>query len=226
MHICLNIYGQPRNIELTINTYTNSIKIPNVKFHILYTTWDTENIDQFERYFPDAFIRQYKHPDLNNYSHITDNLIIDPTNRKLDRCIQHSVLGFYIKSMTEHTIKEYESINHINFDFIITTRSDIWLNTNIGCFYNHICNIINDNTVFVANDPAYTIYNDQPSIPDSMFIANRLVTSKIIRQLDFLQHCAVKNTNYIHPESSFFNALSYLNLHIEKLNFTCFPHII
>lgn len=226
MNICLNFYGQPRNVQLTLNTFNNCINTSDVTFHILYTTWDKENIDEFKQAFPNAFIRQYQHPDLNNYTHITNNYIMDPTNQNLHRSIQNSVFGLYIKSMTEYTINDYEFFNNIKFDFIITARTDIYLNMNICCFYKYIIDSINDNSVYVAHEPTFTIYPEQPSIPDAMFIANRVVTLKIIKQVHFLQHCVVKNTNYIHPESSFFNALSYLGLHIEKLNYTCFPHIL
>jgi len=229
MQICLNYYGQLRNITLTQSIFNKFIDTSNVTYHILYSTWNNENIEPFKKVFHNSYINQYDYPDFSNYKNITESYAVDPTNSgnyineyPHVRTMNHCILGYYIKSMTDHTITKYESLHNINFDIIVTLRTDIYLNINISEFYNYIKENINDNVVFVAYDPEFAVFPNQPAVADSIFIANRLVTTKILKQIDLLQYCAVKNTNYIHPESALYNLFEYLGLNIIKLQFKGF----
>lgn len=223
MNICLNYYGQPRNIELMKHTFDQHIQNSNITYHILYTTWDTEPIEEIKQKFPNSFISQYPHPNNDMFTHLIDRFIMDPGNQH--KSLLHYLLGLYIKSMTIKTIEEYEKNTNIKFDFIISIRSDIYMNHNISDFYDFILDNINNNMIFVACDPKFDSYS-QYALPDVMFISDKSVCEKMLNQLYIIEHCAVKNTNWFHPESSFFNTIEYFQLDIKELPFKAFPEPI
>lgn len=220
MHICLNYYGQPRNIELMKNTFEHHIKNSDITYHLLYTTWDTEPVDEIVKHFQNVFILQYPHPDNNIFTDLINRFSMDPGN--WHKTVLHYLLGLYIKSMSIKTIEEYEKNTNIKFDFIVSLRSDIYINRNFSIFYDLIAQNMNDKMVYVACDPKFDVYS-QPALPDVMFMANKYVTYKMLDQLAIVEHCAVKNKNWFHPESSFFNAIEYLGFVINELPFKAFP---
>ena len=59
-----------------------------------------------------------------------------------------------------------------------------------------------------------------------MFISNRDTSKKILEQLDILDNCNIANTNFFHPETSFYNAIVFLKIIINELNFGAFPQPI
>jgi hypothetical protein len=115
----------------------------------------------------------------------------------------------------------YEEKNNINFDFIVSLRTDTYLDNHLCNFYDIIHTNL-DNVVYVANNPTFAIHN-QPALPDVMFISNKNTSKKILEQLDILDKCVVNNTNFFHPESSFYNALTFLKINIYNLNLSAFP---
>ena len=84
--------------------------------------------------------------------------------------------------MSYTTIINFENNNNINFDFIITLRTDMYLNNHLSNFYDTINKNLN-NTVYVANSPKFSIYN-QPSLPCVMFISDKETSKKILEELD------------------------------------------
>jgi hypothetical protein len=126
--------------------------------------------------------------------------------------------------MSYTTIINFEKNNNINFDFIITLRPDIYLNNHLSNFYSIINKNLN-NTVYVANSPKFSIYN-QPSLPDVIFISDKDTSKKILEQLDILLNCNIKDTYFFHPESSFYNAITFLKININELNLGAFPQPI
>jgi hypothetical protein len=223
MKICLNYYGQNRDINITKYTFENFIKSDNVdiEYYILYTTWDTENTNEFKELFQNSFIEQIEYPNLNNYKFIIDNYKMDPTNP--NKTIEHYLLGLYIKKMSYKTIEKFEECNNINFDFIISLRTSIYLYDNhLSVFYNDINqNLINK--IYVAKDPCFDVHPNQPALPDIISIANKNITKKQLEQIDVLDNCLVIGTNFFHPESSFFNILKHHKIDIISLNFRAFP---
>jgi hypothetical protein len=216
MKICLNYYGQPRNLDITKYSFDNFIKNDNIEYHILYTTWDNEDITHFKQLFSTCFINQIEKPDLNDYTKIIDNYTVDPTNPH--KTIQHYLLGLYIKKMSYTTIEKY---NH-DFDFIISLRTDIYLHDfHLSTYYNTILNNLN-NTVFLPHEPKFPVYNENAS-PDTLYISNKSVMQQILCQIDILENCSVSNTNLFHPETSFYKSLVFYNLNIQLLNFRAFP---
>jgi len=97
------------------------------------------------------------------------------------------------------------------------------MNHNISTFYNLISQTINNNMIYVAYEPKFNAYS-QYALPDVLFIASKDVTYKMLNRLSIIEHCFVKNTNWFHPESSFFNAIEYFGFIINELPFKAFPH--
>jgi hypothetical protein len=160
---------------------------------------------------------------MSNYSTIIQNYEMDPTNACVKN-VEHYIKGLYVKQNSYNTIENYEKLNNIKFDFIITLRTDIYLDKHLFEYYEKIMNNLY-NTVYVANSPKFNIYNN-PSLPDVICIANKEITKKIVDQLSNLSYCVVNNSNFFHPETSFYNALKHLDLNILELELKAFPRQI
>ena len=214
-NICVNYYGQPRNIDNCTNIFNNFIFDYNCKFTILYTTWNTENIEQFKDKFENAYIRCIDKPEEKKFKDLINKYKVDQTNSH--KTLYHCLLGLYIKYESGNTIKEYIK-NTYNFDIIITLRTDTKLSKNP--YFNFYNNII-DNSVYIPNEPKYDVYKNG-ACPDTSFMSNQNVMLKILNQVNDFQHCILKNTIY-HPESSFYNYLIYLKLNLIYLPIYSFP---
>jgi hypothetical protein len=220
--ICINYYGQVRNVNITRNTYNKFIK-DNNEYHIIFTTWNNENTKDFELLFPSSYIKKIETPKMDDYSVYVNNIVVDKTNNHKN--IEHIIYGLYIKKMSYDTIDEYENINNINFDFIISLRTDVYLNRNLNVFYGCIDNFLNNNVVFVAAEPKFQAYNE-PALPDVLCISNKVVMKKMLSQLDSLDKCLLANSNQFHPETSFLKYINFLDLKYYELQLRAFPQPI
>jgi hypothetical protein len=217
--ICLNYYGQVRNNNITRDTYNKFIQGDN-EYHIIFTTWNNENTTDFERLFPNSYIKKIETPNMDNYLEYSTNIVVDKTNP--NKSIQHVIYGLYIKKMSYDTIEEYENINNIKFDFIISLRTDVYLNKNLNVFYDYIYNNLNDNVVFVATQPKWDVYKEG-ALPDVLCISNKVVMKKMLSQLDSLDKCLLANSTQFHPETSFCKYIKFMNLIWNKLDLKAFP---
>lgn len=219
--ICLNYFGQCRNIDITEKIYNEFIKTndPNIEYTILYTTWKDEDTTAFANLFPNAYIKKYDYPDLNDYKNIINNYSMDPTNIANEKTLTHYLLGLYIKKMSYNTMKEF---GHNNFDCVVSLRTYIYIyDSHLSSIYN----IIQKDTVYVANSPKFDIYSQygQPALPDVIFISDENTMKYLLHQIDIIENCSVKNTNAFHPESSFYNSIAFYNFKIVCCNFRAFP---
>jgi hypothetical protein len=226
MKICINYYGQLRDIKTTINTYNNFIKDTNNEFHILYTTWENENTIDFKNVFKNAFINKIQLPDLSNYKNIIDNYDLDPVNRTI-KSISHYILGLYIKLKSLNTIEIYENTNNIVFDIVINIRTDTYIwGSHLSTFYNLVSS--NDNKVYCANEYRFDVYKTG-SVTDAICFSNRNISNTILNQLNNLEKCVVieKNniTNFFHPETTFYNNLKNEALSIIILPFNAYVSV-
>jgi len=213
MHIFINIYGQQRSLNNTLNMINNYISNSSDTFHILYTGWEHEE-PNFEKEFPTAYINRIKKNEelIDIYLNSYNNIHLDHTNIANGKNMRHIIYGYYIKSKTADTINDYIEKTSIEPNYIITMRTDTLLYTNI----NDIYNTLNENNVYVATEPILDIYK-VGSCPDSFITANKENTLKIVNQLYNLYHCVVSGTNFIHPETSFFAYLKYNKFTIVRL---------
>ena len=222
LNICLNYYGQPRDTEITKNTFNTFINTNNINYYIVYTTWKDEKIDEFQQLFPNSYINLVDKPDMQNYDNLINNYRLDNSSILNRKSLEHYIMGLYIRKMSYTSIIAFEEKNNINFDFIVSLRPDIYLDNHLCNFYDIIRTNL-DNVVYVANNPTFAIYYNQPALPEGMFISNKINSKKILEQLDILDKCVVNNTNFFHPESSFYNAITFLQINIYNLNLSAFP---
>lgn len=211
MNICLNYYGQPRILNSTKSNYDN-FNADKHNLHILYTTWNTESIDEFRLLFPHAYIKQIEKPNIDKFKDYLTKYSMDPSNP--NKTILHYLYGLYIKQKSQETIKEYP----VKFDVILTLRTDCQIRGGpISKFFNNI----QPNCIYVANSPGYDIYHTG-SIPDMLCIATPETMMTILNQLDLFYKCCVNETNFLHPETSFYNYNVLCGIHIIRLLFEAF----
>ena len=214
LNICVNYWGQPRQLKIINDIYNNQIKDNINKFYICYSTWKNEDVDGFKKIFPDAYIIQYDLPDLSIYKDIIDNYKYDITSISQD--ISNYVLGLYIREKSLHTINNYTIMNNITFDIIITLRPDTDIyNGNLNEHYNFINSNINSNIVFVPDKPRYDIYN-QGAVPDALLVSNIYNMNKILSFPKF-ENIAIYG-NIIHPETATGKHILYNNFILKYLN--------
>lgn len=225
MRVCINYFGQIRDMNITIETFNNFIKESVHETHILYSTWDDENIELFKNYFHESYIKTYQKPDLSEpyYNNIIQNYTMDYSNP--NKTIEHYLLGLYIKSKSKNTIEHYEKEKNIKFDIIVSLRTSVYLfDKHISCFYNDIYESGSD-YIYTAYDPCYNIHNEI-ALPDVIFIGKEYSNKKALDQVSILEKCKLYNQNVFHPETSFAKSLQMMGLVIKKLNFRAFPQII
>jgi hypothetical protein len=221
MKVCINYFGQPRKLEVMNITYDTFLKDDKNDIHILWTTWKSENINEFMTIFPNAYINQIDEPNMDNYSHITTKYRMDPGSP--NKTIDHYIKGLYVKYKSSDTISNYEYNNNINFDIIITTRIDTYINSS-GKFNKYYDDIINKNSVFVGSGPKFNVYNNG-AYPDVISIAKPDIMKKSLNQISIIDKCNVNNTNWFHPETSFYKSFIAQNINVVELDFLAFPQL-
>ena len=218
MHIFINIYGQQRSLNNTLNMINNYISNSSDTFHILYTGWEHEE-PIFEKEFPNAYINRIKNNEklIDIYLNKYNDIYLDHTNITNGKNMRHMIYGYYIKSKTVDTINNYIEKTQIEPDYIVTIRTDTELYDNIGYMYN----TLNTNSVYIANEPDFDIYH-VGSCTDVFCIANKKNTFNIVNQINNLDNSVVPETNFIHPETSFYTYLKYNNCIIQRLPIAAF----
>lgn len=220
MKIGISYWGQLRDMSITSHTFNNFIKDPNNELHILYTTWDNENVTEFKKFFPKCYIKTFKSPDLNPFSTIINNYTLDDSNKH--KSITHYVLGLFIKSKSKETIEIFEQTYNIKLDLIVSLRTDTYLYDNhLSTFYNDIYKN-KENVVYTATEPKWAIYNQQ-ALPDVIMLGKTSVIKRALLQIYILDKCSLHNTKIFHPETSFHKCLDKMNFTILPVNFRAFP---
>ena len=227
MKICFNFIGQPKNIYNLQEMYHSFLHDPNNECYIVYTTWKTENVTEFQTIFPNAYIHLIDIPNEDTnivFKNLITNYDLDYSNKINGRILKNTILGFYGRDYSRNTIIEYENMNHIKFDIVITLRPDIKLTQNISLLYNDIYNnnYIN-NTIFVGNDPCWNIHNEG-AYPDALSISKRDDMIYLLDYMNILHNCTLNNTNIFHPETTHFKIIQQKKLYISYLPFYAFIH--
>ncbi len=220
MHICINFYGQPRNPENVRAMLDTSLIDSNHTYHILYSTWENENIELMQKLNPELNIFRYAMPDDTVFDKF-NNFKLDST-QVADKTLKRHLLGLYIKEQTAKTILQYEKNKSIKFDIIVTLRADAKIQKNV--LYNFYSSVdLLSNIMYVAEEPCFNIYKTG-SYPDVLMFSNRETMLKALDIISIYEYCVVKNTNYFHPETSAFNILIYKNIvmfSVKLYAFTC-----
>lgn len=214
-NVCINFIGQPRNIDNAFKMYNKYLFNQKYSYTILYTTWKSENVDKFKNTFNTSYIRLVNIRNIDFFKKY-DNYIVDPSNP--NKTLYHCLLGLYIKYESGNTIKEYSKNNNISFDIIVTLRTDTQINDNITKYYDEIL----ENQIMVASEYRFDIYNSG-ACPDTFSIGTFDTMLKTLNQVNDFSDCIINNTNYYHPETSFFKYLTYLKLKIIYLPLISIP---
>ncbi len=216
MNICINYYGQPRGLKIIENNFYEKVYDNKNNFHILYSTWSSENTEDFKKIFPNSFIKKYDLPDMNNHIDLIQNYGMDSSQVN---GIENYIKYLTIKNNSLQTIIDYEQIKKINFDIIITMRPDhIFYNDNLYNYYDYF--MTKDDYIFVPVDPCYDIYGEG-GYQCSFCMCNRTNIDKILSKIQIIKYLTLNNTNIFHPETVGFKLLKYYNLKYEKINFIC-----
>lgn len=220
MPICINYYGQPRELERTKRVYDEFLESSSHDVYICYTTWDTESIKEFRELFPKAYIRQIPLPDTEAlYSDIIKRHSIDPSNRSR-KSMAHYILGLHIKKHSYYTIEQLSQDIGATFDLVVSLRTDVYL-------YDFIIKdtydtTVKTNTAYVANAPKFNIYGEF-GLPDVFYLSDMPTMQKILFQLDIIDECVVPGKKFFHPETSFHVSLVRMKLDIIQLPLRAFP---
>lgn len=200
MNICVNYYGQPRGCKPTLENYMNNIHDNTNKFHILYTTWKTEDITQFKNIFPNSYIRQVE-PNLENYHHVIE---------KFGDFIKNYLMYLYIIKNSLDTIKEYEDKHKIKFDVIITIRPDnLILKSPLKDYYNELYN--NQDVMLLALGPCWDLYKTG-AYQAATSLSSREHAELHLNIIDIIHLLNIEGRNELHPETSAFNLLKYYTI--------------
>ena len=227
MNICINFYGQQRDMNNVIDMLKNYIRDrererDDNKFYILYTGWENEE-PLFETLITDCYVKRVavNKEKIEYYVNKYSDIELDITNVINNKNIEHIMYGFYIKQQSINTINEFMEKNNIQFDLIVTLRIDTKIiEETLFSNYEYIqkCGFHN---VYVSKESMYdwNILN-VGAISDFMSVSNYENTVKILNQLDNLEHSAIYYDNKLlfHPESSFCKYLRYNNFNILRLN--------
>jgi hypothetical protein len=223
MPICINYYGQPRELERTKRVYDQFLESSSHDIYICYTTWDTESIKEFRELFPNAYIRQIPVPDTEAlYSDIIQRYSIDPTNSHR-KSTEHYILGLHIKKHSYYTIEQLSHDIGTTFDIVVSLRTDVYLyDFIIKDKYDDLLTRVKTNTTFVANEPKFNIYGEF-GLPDIIYLSDMPTMQKILFQLDIIRECVVPGKQFFHPETSFHVSLVRMKLDIIQLPLRAFP---
>lgn len=215
MKIAVNFYGQPRSPHNAHNIFSQTILDKKNEFKVLYTTWDEERIDQFQNLFPASFIRQVPVPPIESFKDEISKYQIDPTNP--NKTIYGYLLSLYCKKESLKTIQLFEEIANVEFDLVITLRTDTILESNIFQNYYEDAKTRQD-SAFVASEINHNVYGTG-AYPDMFLLTSRKAT-RALNQIDMLEKCVVQGTNFFHPETSAFQCLVSNSLSVEFIEMT------
>ena len=215
MNICINIYGQQRNLDNTIKTINQIIDNTN-KFTILYTGWNHEEM-LFEKYFPNSYVNRIEKNNkiIEEYKDKYNFIKIDQTNKH--KSLEHIITGFFIKSKSINTINNYMKTNNIIFDLIITIRTDtiIYYNTKVN--FNEVSSL---SKVYICKERDFNHYK-QGACNDVFVMSNYNNMVKILNQIEYLDKVTLNDNITFHPETSFYKYLNVVNkFNIFRLNLT------
>jgi hypothetical protein len=217
MNICINIYGKPQFTEYLEHTLKNLLIDKHHTYHILYTTWTTEDTSFLSNTFPEAYIRQVEIPNSSVFdSDLLQSYKLDVTQRP-GKTMLYWLLGYYVRYKSADTILEYETKHNITFDMILTIRTYTKINRPIQEFYNQI----KDGNVYVADRIKFQIYNE-PAFPNTIVISNRNVGIDILNYFDIFKQAALENTTIFHPETSEYKMIKLKQYNIVSLPFEAY----
>jgi hypothetical protein len=200
-----------------MENYLNNIYDNINEFYILYTTWKTEDTSKFNDIFPNSYIKQIDNINIDNYIDIINNYDLDNTNKSNGNNIENYIKYLYIKTNSLNTIIDYEKINNITFDIIITIRPDILISKKpLSDYYTELYN--NPEYILLPQGPSYDMYN-QGAYQCSICLCSRKNIELILSKLKILKNLTLDNCNIFHPETTGFKLIKYYNLKYKFVDY-------
>jgi hypothetical protein len=222
MNICINLYGKQKflsNIVEMINTHLCDDKN---NYYILFTGYSSEE-EEIEKLIKNIYVKRYEIDQdvLDLYVKKHEDINICKTNH--DRVINTIVDDLFIKCKSAETLDAFMLETGINFDLIITTKTDILLDVPIfSKSNNELIKLYGLDTVFIANGPDHDIYK-VGAFSDIIFIANVENTKKILEAVNYIDECSilVEDEKIFHPETAFHKLLiKVYELNVQRLIYT------
>ena len=158
MKICINIYGSQRDVNNTLDLVNNYIIDNNNEFYILYTGWDNEP-KIYESMFQEIYVKRIKFDNeiINNYHNkYSEYKVIE--SYIPPKTLKYVLEGLYIKQKSIETIQSFILEKNINFDLIITVRSDTKITDKLENFYSTITENGLDK-IYISNGYDYDVLN-------------------------------------------------------------------
>ena len=224
MKICINLCGQPKHYENFLKVLDECMAYREHEYHILYTTWKTENIDGFVSMMKtgniNMKINQIDMPDSNtpHFDTISNSLIYDHSHRITGKHIRNYFYYLYVRQESEKTITNYENEHNIKFDLIITTRPDIKINRPIFRYFE----TMNEKFVYVPDESRFDVYNEG-SVQEALLMGRRdTIVTLLTGAIEILPDCGLGGTNQIHPETSFYKIIKKHDFMVVYLDLNAF----
>lgn len=218
MKICINIFGSQRDVNNTVDLVNNYIIENENEYYILYTGWENEP-QIYETLFENIYIKRFAldKQAIKEYCHkysqykVHDGYVPPKT-------LEYILEGLYIKQKSMVTIQSFMIDNNIQFDLIITVRSDTKLTDKLSNYYSEIIQHGLDK-IYIANGPNWNIFN-KGAASDLICISNYENTIKMLDQIRNFDKCIAEETNNtFHPETSYYRYLRWCNDSVIRLNF-------
>ncbi len=220
MNICLNYWGQPRELKIIKEIYDTQIYDNKYNFYVLFTTYKNEDVKKFVEYFPNSYINQIDDINENDYEEIVKEYTFEHWSNN----ILHYIRGINLRSKSYETINNYIKEKNIKFDLVLTLRpdSDIY-DCKFYNLYDHIFEVLNKNPniLICADKPAFDVHQCG-TIPDALFISKMDTIEKILKFPNF-KIISVSN-NVVHPETASYKHVKSQNIDICYLNFYAFKY--
>lgn len=225
MKICINLCGQPKKYENFPTVLEDHLVNTEHEYHILYTTWKTENIDGFVSLMKskniNVTINQIDLPDSStpHFDSISTNLIYDYSHQLAGKHIRNYFYYLYARQESAKAVINYENKHQIKFDLVILTRPDIKINRPIFRYFDIMQH---ENFVYVSDEDRYNVYKEG-AVPDALLMGRRDTIMKLLTSaIELLPACGLQNSNQIHPETSCYKLIKKHDFMVVYLDFNSF----
>jgi hypothetical protein len=210
MNIVVCFIGLIRTISETYQNLKQNIYNNSDTFTTIFVTWESENVDEFKKYFPTANI--YKIPNI----YIND---IDFDKWCKNTTMHSSWINTY--SNNKNALFNYyrqiylwnqsaiilESFNDI--DIIIRARTDIIIN---GDYVKNYYDRINSLNIFFPNEPKQT------GCPDQLFFGRPNTVIKLLKIIDNVNYIYNKYNISMNPERFLYYMVENNNLELNYMS--------
>jgi hypothetical protein len=226
-----------RSFTKTVENIKKNLISSEHEYTILYCCWTTENTEDFEREFPNAFVKKIEQPTINglefqewyknmmpairyNTAVTYNNIIISnesSINKFMNKYFEpmNDLYRYYLQIYGyKELVKFIDSKNFLN-------KYDIFIRLRCDCIYNQIIynefENIEENILYCVKENSYKQFIEHESLNDQLFFGSRRIMMIILNILDYCDKLKINGTDIwynrwedvIHPETTLYKALTY-----------------